>query len=160
MEGAANACTDAMRFMPRPGTSRGTGAWHAVLGLTEALCLSGRREEAGSLQLEAEKIAAEWDCNMVGFPVLTAAGIAAACARDWTHAEAHHRASIARMETVPYVTAQPIARYWYADMLAERGGPGDIDAAKALLQASITASDVIGLVLYARLARQRLTRIA
>jgi len=157
--GTPNACTEAMRFLPRPGASRGTGAWHAVLGLTEALCLSGRREEAGRLQSEAEKIADEWDCNMVGFPVLTAAGIAAACAGNWTRAEAHHRASIARMEAVPYVTAQPIARYWYADMLAERGGPGDIEAAKALLQASITASDAIGLVLYARLARQSLAQI-
>ena len=97
---------------------------------------------------------------MVGFPVLTAAGIAAACAGNWTRAESHHRASIARMEAVPYVTAQPIARYWYADMLAERGGPGDIEAAKALLQASITASDVIGLVLYARLARRRFAQFA
>jgi serine/threonine protein kinase/tetratricopeptide (TPR) repeat protein len=157
-DGAANACTAAMRFLPRPGISRGTGAWHAVLSLTEALCLCGRCEEAGSLQLEAEKIAAEWDCNMVGFPVRTAAGIAAACARDWTRAEAHHRASIARMEAVPYVTAQPIARYWYADMLAERGGPGDIEAAKALLQATIAASDAIGLVQYARLARRRLAQ--
>jgi hypothetical protein len=112
------------------------------------------------LQLEAEKIAGEWDCNMVGFPVRTAAGIAAACAGDWSRAEAHHRASIARMEAVPYVTAQPIARYWYADMLAERGSPGDSEAAKALLQASITASDAIGLVLYARLAQQRLAQFA
>jgi hypothetical protein len=128
-EGAANACTAATRFLPRPGTSRGTGAWHAVLGLTEAFCLRGCRGEAGRLQLEAEKIAAEWDCSMVGFPVLTAAGIAAACAGNWTSAEKHYRASIARMEAVPYVTAQPIARYWYADTLAERGGPGDIEAA-------------------------------
>jgi tetratricopeptide (TPR) repeat protein len=158
--GAADAFTAAMRFLPRPGTSRGTGAWHAVLGLAEAFSLSGRREEAGSLQLEAEKIAAEWDCNMVGFPVLTAAGIAAACAGNWTRAEAHHRASIARMEAVPYVTAQPIARYWYADMLAERGGAGDIEAAKALLQESITASDAIGLLLYGRLARQRFAQFA
>jgi serine/threonine protein kinase/tetratricopeptide (TPR) repeat protein len=160
MEGAANSCTAAMRFLPRPGTSRGTGAWHAVLGLTEALCLSGRREEAGRLQLEAEKIADEWDCNMVGFPVLTAAGIAAACAGNWARAEEHHRAAITRMESVPYVTAQPIARYWYAEMLAERGGPRDVDAAKALLQASITASDAIGLGLYARLARRRFAQIA
>ena len=95
---------------------------------------------------------------MVGFPVLTAAGIAAACAGNWTSAEKHHRASIACMEAVPYVTAQPISRYWYADMLAQRGGPGDIDAAKALLQ--VTASDAIGLLLYARLARQSLAQIA
>lgn len=41
---------------------------------------------------------------MVGFPVLTGANIAAACAGDWTSAEKHHLASIARMEAVPYVT--------------------------------------------------------
>jgi hypothetical protein len=64
------------------------------------------------------------------------------------------------MEAVPYVTAQPIARYWYADMLAERGSPGDVEAAKAKLKESIAASDKIGLALYARLARQRLARIA
>jgi len=160
MEGAANACNDAMRFLPRPGARRGSGAWHAVLGLTEALSLSMRREEAGRFQIEMEKIAVEWDCNYVGFPVRTAAGIAAACAGNWTRAEAHHRASIARMEAVPYVTAQPIAHYWYADMLAERGGPGDIEAAKAILQAAITVSDAIGLVMYARLARRRFARFA
>ena len=160
MEGATNACTAAMRFLPRPGTSRSIGAWNAVLTLTEALCLSGRREEAGRLQAEAEKIAAEWDCNHVGFPVRTAAGIAAACAGNWTRAEEHHRALITRMEAVPHLTAQPIARYWYADMLAERGGAEDVCAAKAMLSESIAASDRIGPTLYARLARQRLARIA
>ena len=64
------------------------------------------------------------------------------------------------METVPYVTAQPIARYWYADMLAERGRAGDVDAAKVVLKEAIAASDRIGLALYARLARKRLARIA
>ena len=128
--------------------------------MTEALCLSGRREEAGRLQAEAEKIATEWDCSIFGFPVRTAAGIAAACNGNWTRAEEHHRAAITRMETVPYVTAQPIARYWYADMLAERRGAEDVEAAKAMLQESIAASDRIGLALYARLARRRLARIA
>jgi len=159
-EGAANACGAAMRLLPRPGTSRSIGAWNAVLSLTEALCLSGRRDEAGRLQAEAEKIAAEWDCNHVGFPVRTAAGIAAACAANWTRAEEHHRAAITRMEAVPYVTAQPIARYWYADILAERGSAEDLQTARAMLKESIAASDRIGLALYARLARQRLARIA
>lgn len=160
MEGAADACTAAMRFLPRPGTSRSIGAWSAVLYLTLALCLSGRRDQAGRLLAETEKIAAEWDSNSSGFPVRTAAGIAAACAGNWTRAEEHHRAAIARMDSVPYVTAQPIARYWYADMLAERGGAGDIEAAKKMLQESIARSDAIGLAMYARLARQRLARIA
>jgi hypothetical protein len=160
MEGATNACNAAMQFLPRPGTSRGIGAWHAVLSLTEALCLSGRREEGGRLLADAEKIAAEWDCSLYGFPVRSAAGIAAGCAGDWTRAEDHHRRAIARMDVVPYITAQPIARYWYAHMLAERQGKGDMEASRALLQDSITASDAIGLALYARLARQRLAIIA
>ena len=92
--------------------------------------------------------------------LMTAAGIAAGCAGNWARAEEHHLAAIARMEAVPYVSAQPIARYWYADMLAERGGLGDIEAAKALLQVSILASDAIGLALYARLARRKLEKIA
>jgi hypothetical protein len=34
MEGAAAACTAAMRFLPRPGTSRSIGAWNVVLADT------------------------------------------------------------------------------------------------------------------------------
>jgi hypothetical protein len=64
------------------------------------------------------------------------------------------------MEAVPYVTAQPIARYWYADRLAGRGGPGDVNAAKAMLQESMLVSGSIGLEPYARLARQRPVQIA
>jgi tetratricopeptide (TPR) repeat protein len=156
MEGAAEACNAAMKFLPRPGVSRGLGAWYAVLTLTEALCLGGRREEAARLQTEAEKIASEWDSNHCGFPVRSAAGIAAACAGNWPLAEEHHRAAIARMDAVPYPTGRAIARYWYADMLAERRCPGDVEAAKILLREAIAASDAIGLALYARLAGQRL----
>jgi tetratricopeptide (TPR) repeat protein len=160
LDGAADARTGAMQFLPRPGTSRGVGAWNAVLSLTEALCLSGDRQGAAGLQADAEKIAAEWDCNHIGFPVRTAAGIAAACAGNWMRSDEHHRAAIERVEAVPYVTAQPIARYWYADMLAERRSAGDIETAKIMLKESIAASDQLGLGLYARLARQRLAGIA
>ena len=86
VEGAASACKAAMRFLPRPGISRGNGAWHAVLSRTEALCVSGRCEEAGRWQAEAKKIAAAWDCSICGFPARTA-GIAAASAGNWTRAE-------------------------------------------------------------------------
>ena len=160
MEGAAAAVTAAMHFLPRPGMSRGLGAWYAVLSLAEALCLSDRRDEAGRLQAEAERIAAEWDCTALGFPARTAAGITAACAGNWAVAEEHHRAAVARMEVVPYVTSQSIARFWYADMLATRGGPGDIESAKSLLEDTISASETIGLALYGRLSRLRLSRIA
>jgi tetratricopeptide (TPR) repeat protein len=160
MNCAAEARAGTTAFLPRPGVSRSIGAWNPVLSLTEALCLSGHRQDAGRLQVEAERIANEWDCNHAGFPVRTAAGIAAACTGDYTQAEQHHRAAIERMEAVPYVTAQPIARYWYADMLVQRRGAGDVRAAKAVLEESVTKSDRIGVILYARLGRQRLSEIA
>jgi hypothetical protein len=158
-EDAGRACDEAMQLLPRPGTSRSLGAWNAVLSVTEALCLAGRRQEAAGLQGEAEKIAGEWESTAFGFPVRTAAGIAAACARNWDRAEAHHRDAIARMEAAPYVTAQSIGRYWYADMLAERRHAGDIHAARSLLRETIAAGESIGLALYARLARRKLARI-
>jgi len=71
-----------------------------------------------------------------------------------TWAKEHHHAAIARIHAEPYVTAQPIARYWYADMLSERGRHEDVEAAKAQPHAAMAASDAIGLGLYARLARQ------
>jgi hypothetical protein len=160
MDGAADARTCALQFLPRPGTTRGVGTWNAVLNLTEALCLSGDRHAAGDLRAEAENIADEWDCNHTGFPVRTAAGIAAACAGDWIRSEEHHRAAIGGVDGVPYITAQPIARYWYANMLAERRDTEDIETAKTMLKESIDASDRIGLALYARLARQKLVGIS
>ena len=120
----------------------------------------GRRQEAERFRAEAERIADEWNCGFTDIPPLVRQGLRRSAPANWTRAEEHHRAAITRMEAVPYVTAQPIARYWYADMLAERGSPGDVEAAKAKLKESIAASDKIGLALYARLARQRLARIA
>ena len=65
-----------------------------------------------------------------------------------------------RSSAAPYVTAQPIARNWYADVLSERKGAGDSEAAQAILQVSTAASDRTSLALYARLARQKLAAIA
>jgi hypothetical protein len=158
---ADEACRAAIQFLPRPGNRRGTRAWSTVISLVQAFCLSGHREEAARLLPDAEKIAAEWEwSNVQSTPTRTVAGIAAASAGNWQLAENHHKAAIARMDAVPYVTAQPIARYWFADMLAERGGPGDAVLARRTLEQTIATSDAIGLALFARLARTRLSQIS
>ena len=156
---AEAACNLAMRFLPRPGHSRGLGAWHAIVNLVEAQHLRGRLDEAAHLLGQAETVAAEWDYDDFGYPAGTAAGIAAACAGDWARAEKHHVATIARMDSIPHRIAQWIARYWYATMFAERGGTGDIDRAKNLLLETIDGSNEVGLALYARLGRQRLAAL-
>ena len=156
----ADAAIDAaVKWLPGPGRSRGLGGWHAVTLLVEALRRRNRCSEAARMVDAAEKVAAEWDSNHYAFPVRSAAGIAAACAGDWTRAEEHHRAAIERMDAVPYATARAIARYWYADMLIERGGTDDRSPAAELLETAATLSDAIGLALYARLARQRLAEM-
>jgi len=59
--------------------------------------------------------------------------IAAACARNWSSADEHHRTAIHQPDTAPYRVAQPVTRAWYAEMLQSRSNPGDHDQAQVLL---------------------------
>jgi len=152
-------CTQAAQFLPRPGHSRSIGVWHAVLTLIEAYAFASRRDLAAALVLDAERIAAEWDCSIFSTPAWSMAGVAAACGGDWTRAERHHQASVARMDEGNYITARPIARFWYARMLIERGRPADVVKANNLLHDSAQLAESIGLALYARLARTQLNAI-
>ena len=87
------------------------------------------------------------------------AGIAAACAGDWDRAENWHRESLQRVDATPALTIQIMARYWYADMLVERLRADDLEQARDLLLTVAIQSEKIGLALYARLAREKLSRM-
>jgi eukaryotic-like serine/threonine-protein kinase len=150
------AVAAALTHIGKPGVSRSFGAWSATLYLTEALAIAGRTPQAAALLPIAKQIAAEWVANFTGFPVLTAAGIAAAGAGDFARSEQHHRASLARMDASEYVTGRVFARVWYADMLLARNAPGDPASARTLLTEALAQAEAIGLALYARLARERL----
>jgi hypothetical protein len=77
--------------------------------------------------------AVEWcrSAGWLGFALMftslpkTTAGIASACARNWSRAEEHHLAAIHQADITPLRISQPIARYWYAEMLGARNLPGD-----------------------------------
>ena len=153
-----HACNAAMRLLPRPGTSRSTGAWNAAILMTETFASADAAKKPADCRLRRRRLPRN---GTVGSRVfLRERGGDRGNVRRQLDAPRHHRAAIARVDEVPYVTAQPIARYWYAWMLAGRGGPGDIDAAEAMLKESIATSDAIGLALYARLARKGLDQIA
>jgi tetratricopeptide (TPR) repeat protein len=139
-----------------PGVSRSMGIWCGVVTLAEVLALQGRPEEAADLLPDVERVASEWDVLMLGYPVRTAAGIAAAGAGDWKRSEEHHRAAIARMDTVGYKLGSAIARIRYADMLLMRRAAGDEAAARGLLQTALGESEAMGLALYAEVARRKL----
>jgi tetratricopeptide (TPR) repeat protein len=140
----------------RPGISRSFGSWLAVFYVAEAVAIAGRSSLAAPLLAQAETIATEWLTNFSGFPIRTAAGIAAAGAADWERSEQHHRAAVAAMDSSEYIVSRPIARVWYADMLLARNQEGDRDQARTLLHEALAQSEKMGLALYARLASERL----
>jgi eukaryotic-like serine/threonine-protein kinase len=152
----SRAAAAASAHLAKPGVSRSFGVYATTLNLAEAWAVAGRVAEAAYLLPFAEKVAAEWAANAVGFPARTAAGIAAAGAGDWTRSEEHHRAALAQMDASEYVSGRMFARLWYADMLLARGNPADSSRAHTLLTEALALAESAGNALYARLARERL----
>jgi tetratricopeptide (TPR) repeat protein len=155
----SEAIAATLAHIGKPGVSRSFGSWSGALQLTEALAIAGSTAQAAPLLPILSQIATEWVTNCVGFPVHTAAGIAAAGAGDFARSEQHHRAALARMDASEYVTGRVFARVWYADMLLARNAPGDPASARTLLTEALAQAEPMGLALYARLAGERLARI-
>ena len=154
----SQALDDALRFVPRSGQPAPLGRWYTLNLTIEALAAAGRFEEAGALHPVAE------DMIERGFAMMkaatlprTTAGIAAACAHEWSRAESHHQTAIHQADTWPHRVCQPIARYWYAEMLRARGAPGDDARALDLLVDALGAFEALGMPLYAQQAKQKLT---
>jgi hypothetical protein len=98
----------------------------------------------------------QWYANSL---FATAAGIASACAREWTRAEAHHQLAI-RQADAAYRICQPQARVWYADMLLSRAAAGDRDRAQVLLSEALSLYESIGLPGFAQRTSARLAATA
>jgi tetratricopeptide (TPR) repeat protein len=141
--------------LPQRGHIPTQGAWGALAKIVESLVLLGRRDEAAALRESTEDLVAtgvQWYANSL---FATAAGIASACAREWTRAEAHHQRAI-RHADASYRICQPHARVWYADMLLARGAAGDRDRARVLLAEALSLSESIGMPDFAQLTSARL----
>jgi hypothetical protein len=145
--------------LPRRGHIPTQGAWGALAKIVESLALLGRRDEAAALHESTEDLVAtgvQWYANSLS---ATAAGIASACAREWTRAEAHHQFAI-RQADAAYRICQPQARVWYADMLLARGGAGDRDRARVLLAEALSLCESIGMPGFAQRTSDRLATTA
>ena len=151
---AWKAWTDRRWKLPRSGQLNSVGEWMALEKSVVGLASMGKKEEAAALRpLTEDLIRTEpW----VGFSLLpfrTVAGIAAACAGDWSAAEAHHLIAIKQTDTAPYRVSQPIAREWYAMMLLERGEKAK---ARGLLAAGLSMYESMGMPFHAKRAGERL----
>jgi tetratricopeptide (TPR) repeat protein len=144
------ALDKARRFLPVVGRPLSVGSCACLAMVLEALAILGRRSEAATLEPLAEYVAENGPlCLYSQHLFRTAAGIAAAAAGNWARAEEHFLTAIQQADSAPYRTAQPIARYWYADMLLLRDQPGDRDRAREMLKASQELCQTIGMPWYA-----------
>jgi hypothetical protein len=129
--------------------------------VVEGLVWLGRQEEAAALQPHAEHVVANGPWCVYGQHLFrTSAGIAAACGHNWSRAEEHHQAAIRQADTAPYRVAQPIARYWYAEMLLRRGVAGDASSARELLTEALAIFESVGMPGYSRRASERLASLS
>jgi tetratricopeptide (TPR) repeat protein len=154
------AADDVLRVRPPRLPERGRiptfGAWVALANVVETLALLDRRDEAAALRASAEDLVATGvQCNWSVTMFATAAGVAAACAREWTRAEVHHQRAIQQADAA-YRICQPDARVWYADMLLARGETGDRDRARALLAEALALYESIGMPGFAQRTSARL----
>jgi tetratricopeptide (TPR) repeat protein len=139
--------------MPVPGEPNRLGAYVAATCAAEGLASLGRIVESAAMLPAVEEFldgGAEYAWLR---STRTAAGIAAACAREWSRSEEHHRAAIHHADTAPARIFQPVSREWYAAMLAARG---DVDRARPMLAEALALYETIGMPGYARRASERL----
>ena len=90
----------------------------------------------------------------------TTAGIAAAAARHWPQAEEHHQAAIHQAAAQGLRVCQPIARYWYADMLSHRNEADDSARARAQFTEALAIFESLEMPLYARQASEKLAAVS
>jgi len=147
---AWKAWTERRWKLPAAGKRNPIGSWLALERSVAGLASIGASEEVAALRPLTEDVLLTgawmaWDL----WPFRTAAGIAAACARDWSAAEHHHATAIHQTDSAPYRVAQPTAREWYAAMLLARNGSGDALKARALLSEALTMYEAMGMPFHA-----------
>jgi serine/threonine protein kinase/tetratricopeptide (TPR) repeat protein len=157
---AAATLTAARVHLPALGQPLSLGSCGCLALVLEGLAILGRREEAAELEAQAENVVAHGPVCVYGQHLFrTSAGIAAAAARNWARAEEHYRTAIHQADSAPYRPAQPVARYWYAEMLLARGRESDRERARELLKDALQLCEAVGMPWHAQRAKQRLAAL-
>jgi class 3 adenylate cyclase/tetratricopeptide (TPR) repeat protein len=143
-------------LFPRVGDIGPIGPNMMLMLTIEGCAVAGLRDvQADLYPAMAERVE---PIRIVGFDVLVAArmaGMAAAAAERWDDAERHFEDALAMPD--PPRLERPRIEYWYADMLLERGRPGDADRARRLFASALDQFTATGMVLYAAKAQERLS---
>ena len=130
------------------------GSWALLLLAVEGLYVLGDRAEAGALYplaLQAVETGIRFMPEIARFPQMVA-GISAAAARQWDHAEEHFE--IARQQAQQYqhqLEEAEILRF-HGQMLLERGRAADRERARVLLTLATKRYQEFGMPRHAELA--------
>ena len=124
------------------------------------LAFMGKREEAATLRPLTEELVRTgvWVSRALS-PFRTPAGIAAACAGDWSAAEEHQLTAIHQMDTARYRVSQPTAREWYAAMLLDRNADEDREKARGLLSEALAMYQSMEMPFHANRTSARLAAL-
>ena len=126
--------------LPTPGQPNTWTAWTLLFGFTEGLFVLGERDEPAGwhdLVVEARATGAVATSYIEGRLLERVAGIAATAARKWDAAEAHFLLALRQGDELPHQVERLETRRFYAQMLTERAGPGDVARARTLLDEAV-----------------------
>jgi tetratricopeptide (TPR) repeat protein len=142
-------------MIPRAGEPNSYGSWSLLLLAIEGLYVLGERQRAAALYpLVCELIATGTVCIvLISRFSQTAAGIAAAAARNWRAEEDHFRTALEQAELYPNQLEQTDIRRFHAMMLLDRAARDDVRSARALLIEALESYTRIGMRRHVELTR-------
>jgi class 3 adenylate cyclase/tetratricopeptide (TPR) repeat protein len=152
----AGALLDEMReVMPRPGRASTIGGWSLVSLAAEGMGALGDADRARQIYpLVTEALATGTVLRHFDGALLerTAAMAAAAAGLD-EQAEEHFEEALRQAEHLPHLMERPQVRHFYAGFLLRRGGRGDVERGRTLLDEALAEYHRIGMPRHAMLAR-------
>jgi len=95
-----------------------------------------------------------------GALIQRAAGMAAAEVGMHDAAQRHFEEALRQAEELPHLMERPQVRHWYGRFLLDRGGSGDRDRARALLEEAVAGYRGIGMPRHEAMAKELLARAA
>jgi hypothetical protein len=148
------------RDLPTLGKPLNIGALTIVRALVEGLVMIGCHEKASGLypllraRIDDGLVLNHWDMRLLH----AVAGLAAAAGCQWETSEEHYRTALRQAEELPHRVDQPEVRRFYAMMLIERAGTGDLDLARALLTDAIARYRAVRMPRHVTMAQELLVR--
>ena len=142
--------------LPTPGRTNAIGQWNLAILAAEALGILCDDEQARALHpLVVEAMATGTVLRQYDGALLArSAGMVAAAAGLAEQAEDHFETALRQAGELPHLMEQPYVRHFYGRFLMKRGGSGDRDRARILLEEAAAGYARIGMPRHVAMTEQ------